>query len=563
MPSDPENRLLAEAGATLRRPEAVDCLEQLDRLVQRGALAPEARSHALLSYLIEHYLRSGPGVPIKAYAIAVDVLGRGKGFDPAQDSIVRVEIGRLRKLLEMYFLGPGRQDPVRFALPKGQTHLEVAFAGDPAPAPVALAAPPALRGNLSRVALVAVAVVLVAVVLLLRPWADRNIEAALNEDFPRVFVRPFAKDPSVDAAFPGNGVSSFVASELSAFRSFRVIDPVPASTLPIRPQDYLLTGSFAAVSADDVMLDLRLRDGLGTVLWTRQLGFGAQDLGAPEPVFAALSDIAATLGGSLGVIDSAGRARLGEERQEWARGTPSDFRCFLRWQSFDLTKDPEEGEAARNCLEQRAEADTPVGQIWSAVAFLRYLDWTRAGAPAGDARLDAALAAASRAVLIDPNGPDGHEALGSILTGLGRLDEAEEALEKGLEINPSNLEMVIKLGWLDCLRGDWPEGTARIQAVTDRHSVTPGWYRLPLALAAWRDGDAAEVQRQAEAMLLAGDRRGLILALAAARMAGDATAEMARREQLAKAGLDPARALAEIQALFPDLGLISAIAATL
>jgi tetratricopeptide (TPR) repeat protein len=560
----------AEQSAAATRPGRADCLEQLDRLVRRGALSPEARGYLLLAYLIEHYLEAGVDAPVKAYAIAVDVLGRSDDFDPAQDSIVRVEIGRLRKLLEMYYLGPGQEDPVRIELPRGQSHLNVAFAAAPPRDAIEAARPapgPAVpvkdwrRAKWLLAGLAAMVVTAVILALLWREPGDAEIAAALDDDYPRVFVRPFSKDPGLTEAFPGNAISSFVATELAAFRSFRVIAPQPATTLPVRPRDYVLEGTVKTVPeavTGDIFLTLQLRDGVGTVLWTDQLSFPASDPGPSQPVFAAMSDIASRLGGALGVIDSVGRARLNDEEREWASGNTSDFRCILRWQTFDLTKDPQEREAARACLSDRAEQDTPVGQIWSALAFLMFLDWTEAGARPDDPLIDKALAAANRALLLDPEGPDGHEALGSILTGLGRIDEAQEVLARALEINPSNLDTAVKLGWIDCLNGDWETGTERIRQVIGRYTAVPGWYRLPLALAAFRSGNGPGMFAEAKAILASGDRRGLVLAVIAARMASDRAEELRHLKAIEASGLTLDQALVAIEAVFPDVDLVAA-----
>ena len=57
---------------------------------------------------------------IKAYTIGVDALGRDAGFDPQSDAIVRVEAARLRRALETYFAGEGRNDPILIELPTGR-----------------------------------------------------------------------------------------------------------------------------------------------------------------------------------------------------------------------------------------------------------------------------------------------------------------------------------------------------------------------------------------------------------------------------------------------------------
>lgn len=73
---------------------------------------------ALLEYLVVAEL-SGDQARMNQYRIAVDVLGRDARFDPATDSIVRVEVGRLRSKLIEFYAGDGASDTVVFSLPKG------------------------------------------------------------------------------------------------------------------------------------------------------------------------------------------------------------------------------------------------------------------------------------------------------------------------------------------------------------------------------------------------------------------------------------------------------------
>jgi adenylate cyclase len=58
------------------------------------------------------------GDRLKAYAIATQVLGRNADFDAAQDSIVRVEIARLRTALKLFY-SRGVETPVLIDIPKG------------------------------------------------------------------------------------------------------------------------------------------------------------------------------------------------------------------------------------------------------------------------------------------------------------------------------------------------------------------------------------------------------------------------------------------------------------
>lgn len=77
----------------------------------------------LLSYLVQATVK-GDADRLKGYPIGVDVFERGETFDPATDSIVRVQVGRLRKLLQHYYLTEGADDPIRVVLPKGSYGVE-------------------------------------------------------------------------------------------------------------------------------------------------------------------------------------------------------------------------------------------------------------------------------------------------------------------------------------------------------------------------------------------------------------------------------------------------------
>ena len=88
------------------------------RIVASGALGRQSKLPAILSYLVEQEL-AGKGEALKGYAIATDVLGRGTDFDPGTDSIVRVELRRLRQALALYYATDGAADPVRVTIPSG------------------------------------------------------------------------------------------------------------------------------------------------------------------------------------------------------------------------------------------------------------------------------------------------------------------------------------------------------------------------------------------------------------------------------------------------------------
>ena len=85
-------------------PSAEQVRAALDELLGWQGISRSPQLAELLRYVVEKALAGDEG-SIKAYSIAVDVLGRPQSFDPQADPIVRVQARRLRTLLA------GRSEP--------------------------------------------------------------------------------------------------------------------------------------------------------------------------------------------------------------------------------------------------------------------------------------------------------------------------------------------------------------------------------------------------------------------------------------------------------------------
>jgi hypothetical protein len=72
----------------------------------------------LLQYLVSRAL-DGSTESLKEYTIGVEAFGRPQHFDPKTDTIVRVQIHRLRQKLREYYDADGRRDPIMVDIPKG------------------------------------------------------------------------------------------------------------------------------------------------------------------------------------------------------------------------------------------------------------------------------------------------------------------------------------------------------------------------------------------------------------------------------------------------------------
>src|ERR1700757_5082555 len=99
-------------------PEHEQYLRQVEKLANSTVLHGSESLCKLLRYLARQAIEH-PGIPLKEYQIATEEFGRPPDFDPAVDSMVRVQAGRLRAKLIEYYATEGAEDSLRVELPKG------------------------------------------------------------------------------------------------------------------------------------------------------------------------------------------------------------------------------------------------------------------------------------------------------------------------------------------------------------------------------------------------------------------------------------------------------------
>ena len=100
-------------------PPSEDCLRQIQRVLQSVAFRNAATLQQLLQFLALRALDHSQQEPLKEYTIGVEAFGRTQDFDPKTDTIVRVQIHRLRQKLKEYYDSDGSRDPILIEIPKG------------------------------------------------------------------------------------------------------------------------------------------------------------------------------------------------------------------------------------------------------------------------------------------------------------------------------------------------------------------------------------------------------------------------------------------------------------
>jgi hypothetical protein len=128
-----------------------DIAELAARLRARQALGRSDGLNRLFDYLAECAVA---GSRPKEFEVAATVFGRSSAFDGSQDASVRVAVHRLRRKLDDFYAGPGRDEAVRLTIPKGEYRM----VAEPRPSDAAVLAParPWARYAAAGVALVLV-----------------------------------------------------------------------------------------------------------------------------------------------------------------------------------------------------------------------------------------------------------------------------------------------------------------------------------------------------------------------------------------------------------------------
>jgi hypothetical protein len=109
---------------------------QVNRLVHSKTFETSEVHRKLLQYLAEKAIH-GEADRLKEYTIGLEAFGKPATYDPKHDSIVRLQVGRLRQKLTAYYQAEGPGDSLVVNLPKGGFKLNFEVTPLPVAAPAA------------------------------------------------------------------------------------------------------------------------------------------------------------------------------------------------------------------------------------------------------------------------------------------------------------------------------------------------------------------------------------------------------------------------------------------
>lgn len=92
--------------------------KELKQILVSRLLENKKQACNFLTYIVEETL-AGRGEKITQYGIAIEALGKPEDYCPTENPAVRVEAGRVRRLLEEYYDTEGKGSNIRIVLPVG------------------------------------------------------------------------------------------------------------------------------------------------------------------------------------------------------------------------------------------------------------------------------------------------------------------------------------------------------------------------------------------------------------------------------------------------------------
>ncbi|TCU32641.1 adenylate cyclase [Rhizobium azibense] len=478
-------------------PTPDDIRSQLDLIIASPEFPRVGRSAAFLIYVTEETL-AGRAKRIKGYTIAVDVFKRNEGFKQ-DDPVVRIEAGRLRRLLERYYLVAGQNDPIRIDIPKGGYAPSFVWndkVDDVALPDVTTPLPRRLRFRLPQLmpfgigagAMFGVGIVAMSLFAHLLPGRSN---ALLSAGGPTLVVAPFADlGDGPQAELYSVGLTEELLTVLPRFKEVHVfgreasksLSPgVPASQVRRELGARFLLAGGVRVSANRVRVTARLVDtGTDRILWSDTY----DDDTHVRDLFSIQSDVASKVAtavaqpyGIMAQVDAANPPP----------GDVGAYTCTLGFYAYRAQLTVDQHSNVRNCLERAVERYPSFSTAWAMLSII-YLDEerfrfnARSGTPTP---VERSLSAARRAVRLDAGNT---RALQSLMTALffnQKVAEAFKVGEQALKTNPNDTELLGDFGTRVAQSGQWERGAALLDRALELNPGGGGYYHGMRAFAAY------------------------------------------------------------------------------
>ncbi|AMO72103.1 hypothetical protein [Sphingorhabdus sp. M41] len=436
------------------------CLER-DRLLSDPEFARSPSMCKLLRFLVDYKL-SGNSVPLKSYTIATDALGRDANFDSQTDSYPRVQMGRLRRMLDNFYLRKGGENrlliapnkyeiilqPIAVSSEDGENLIGRSTVSDASEEMVSKA--PELesrplhekhsadhnRSHRRFVSILGVCILLVLIgILAYLLWPAQEVDEIA---YPRVALDMPERVSGTRPSELSESIENQLVRGLNGFGGIRIFD---AKAGKEQKSGYVIRLRYLEASADDI--ELRLLDGAnGEILWSKELNT------ANEEAFGlALDKAIVALAGQYGEI---AQAEISKAENNYSAG----YACLLQFDLYVRYREAGKLEPLRSCLRKSMRLFPNDAHLMSVVALARNMSEN-----SGDrsAVKGLGMMLARQAEALDHNSAAANFAVSQSAFFAGDCETGLAWGKKAVELNPLNSRISGYLG-LYMIACDIPDG---------------------------------------------------------------------------------------------------------
>lgn len=441
----------------------------------------------LLRFLVNHRL-SDSSQPLKGYTIAVDALGRADGFDAHIDSYPRVQMGRLRRILDHFYLRNGGENRLVIPYNHYEILLEPNNSGDAADmtdfideAEMASSKRRSamnikIRNSTWSFTPVQFLMILSAAIFLTVAaglFVLRS-ERADRIAYPAIIVmKPvgMANESSTDRA---HAIQMYLVSALNKFDHLRVYNEQAGEA---GGSEYLLESSILEETGSRIQL--RLVDGAtGEVIWSNRVA-----ITDPESLESDLAKDVIAVASPYGVIS---RSELARYRGDHAVGYP----CLLHFHQYLRYREQNALKPVLECIDKSAKRFRDDAYMVSMLAVAKDIS-ARVGAPY---RIDgSSKEMAERAVKLNSGSASATFAVAQSAFIEGDCLKGVSWGKRAVELNPLNSRIAGYLG-LNMLACQLPEGEEYAAKALDMDPNTDLVVAAMLAFQKLKRGDAQGAQ---------------------------------------------------------------------
>jgi adenylate cyclase len=428
--------------------------ECLARMLNNDLFSQSERQSRFLEYIVEKTI-AGEGSKIKQFAIGIDVFDRDESFDPAIDSIVRVEAGRLRSKLREYYSNPDCNDEVEIEMRKGKYIVDFEFRE--------------LSNPLNTLS-----------------------QGKQNENDEQITLAVLAftnASGDADQEYFADGISEDIITDLSKFTALSIISrqssfsykDASVSNKEISRQlgaGYILNGSVRK-AGNKVRVSAQLVDMASEKqLWAERYDRNLDD------IFSVQDDVTEKIVTALHLTF---KNQTDPQQKSNSNRNLEAYDCVLRGAEYARLSTKQDLLQAQALFRRAISLDTDYAEAYARLSRIFVYQWISGQGQKGPEILDEALQLAKRSVELSPGSALPHASLGWVYHWLDENDKAMAEWRHAIELDPNQTDALNWLSLILAWSGQTQEATEKLDCARRLNPLEK--YYFPEANIAFMDAN--------------------------------------------------------------------------